>query len=84
MRTQERVAGLDVPQKKPAVCAPCSPLWSFTKCCSKTSEKTVGTTTAELKELAHWLLAQEVIQVYMDSTSQYWCPIWNFLECFDF
>ncbi|ARD98496.1 hypothetical protein [Lactococcus lactis] len=50
----------------------------------KQAQTTVGTTTAELKELAHWLLAQEVIQVYMDSTSQYWCPIWNFLECFDF
>ena len=77
----ERVAGIDVHQKKLAVCTLCGSLSTVEP---KKEQTTVGTTTAELKALACWLTEQEVIQVYMESTSQYWCPVWNVLEDYGF
>lgn len=39
-----------------------------------------GTTTQELQNLAAWLQQQQVLEVVMESTAQYWKPIWIALE----
>ena len=39
-----------------------------------------GSNPAQLRLLAAWLLAQEVEEVVMESTAQYWKPVWGTLE----
>jgi transposase len=39
-----------------------------------------GTTAGELHLLAQWLGQQEVEEVVMESTAQYWKPVWGALE----
>lgn len=39
-----------------------------------------GTTTSELKKLSTWLRGQAVQEVVMESTAQYWKPVWMALE----
>ena len=39
-----------------------------------------GTTTPELEKLAAWLQALEVQEAVMESTAQYWKPVWCELE----
>ena len=39
-----------------------------------------GATPDELQELAQWLIQQEVEEVVMESTAQYWKPVWAGLE----
>jgi transposase len=40
----------------------------------------VGTSPAELRGLADWLVEHEVEEVVMESTAQYWRPVWEALE----
>jgi transposase len=40
----------------------------------------VGATPSEMRKLAEWLIEQEVEEVVMESTAQYWCPVWGALE----
>ncbi len=40
----------------------------------------VGTSPRELRELAAWLGAEAVEEVVMESTAQYWRPVWEVLE----
>jgi transposase len=40
----------------------------------------VGTSPGELRGLAAWLVAQAVEEVVMESTAQYWRPVWEALE----
>ena len=40
----------------------------------------VGTTPADLRGLADWLVEQDVEEVVMESTAQYWRPVWEALE----
>jgi transposase len=40
----------------------------------------VGTSPSDLRGLAEWLAAQEVEEVVMESTAQYWRPVWETLE----
>ncbi len=42
--------------------------------------QTFGTTTAELLRLSDWLTAGGCTHVAMESTGEYWKPIWNILE----
>ena len=42
----------------------------------------VGTRPADLRALADWLVAREVEEVVMESTAQYWRPVWEALEQF--
>jgi len=42
--------------------------------------KTFGTKTRELLEMSDWLMEWEVSQVAMESTGEYWKPIYNLLE----
>jgi Transposase len=40
----------------------------------------VGTTPAALRGLAAWLVEHDVEEVVMESTAQYWRPVWEALE----
>ena len=40
----------------------------------------VGTTPIELRRLADWLVEHKVEEVVMESTAQYWRPVWEALE----
>ncbi len=40
----------------------------------------VGTSPAELRALAGWLVERQVDEVVMESTAQYWRPVWEALE----
>ncbi|MFN2448004.1 MAG: IS110 family transposase [Vicinamibacterales bacterium] len=40
----------------------------------------VGTSPTELRALADWLVQREVEEVVMESTAQYWRPVWETLE----
>ncbi len=42
--------------------------------------RTFGTTTAELRDLAAWLLEQRCTVVAMESTGVFWKPVFNVLE----
>jgi transposase len=39
-----------------------------------------GTTPGELQALAQWLVEMEVEEIVMESTAQYWKPVWAALE----
>ena len=39
-----------------------------------------GSNPAQLRVLADWLLEQQVEEVVMESTAQYWNPVWGALE----
>jgi len=39
-----------------------------------------GTSPSQLRALAVWLLAEQVEEVVMESTAQYWKPVWGALE----
>ena len=40
----------------------------------------VGTSPSQLRALADWLVEQQVEEVVMESTAQYWRPVWEALE----
>ena len=40
----------------------------------------VGTSPSDLRALAAWLVAEAVEEVVMESTAQYWRPVWETLE----
>jgi len=42
----------------------------------KTGRRRFGTTTPELAQLAAWLQARGVQEAVMESTAQYWKPVW--------
>lgn len=44
------------------------------------ARRKVGASPAQLRSLAEWLVEQEVEQVVMESTAQYWRPVWEALE----
>jgi transposase len=66
----ERCAGLDV-HKKTVVACVVTPEGQATR--------TFGTMTAELLTLADWLLACGCTPVAMESTGDYWKPVFNIL-----
>src|SRR2546421_2024591 len=39
-----------------------------------------GSSPEQLRSLTAWLLEQEVEEVVMESTAQYWKPVWGALE----
>ncbi len=71
-----RIAGIDVHKKMLAVVIADIAIegeYQFTR-------RRVGTRPSELRELAAWLVAQAVEEVVMESTAQYWRPVWEVLE----
>jgi transposase len=43
-------------------------------------QRKVGTSPAQLRSLAEWLGEREVEEIVMESTAQYWRPVWEALE----
>jgi len=43
-------------------------------------QRKFGTTAAELNKLVEWLVEREVEELVMESTAQYWRPVWGALE----
>ena len=71
-----RIAGIDVHKKMLAVViadVAAEGAYAFTR-------RRVGTAPRALRELAAWLVAEEVDEVVMESTAQYWRPVWETLE----
>jgi len=72
----ERVAGLDVHKKNVVACR-------MRVTAEKRLEwetKTFGTTTVELLALHDWLSEWDCTHVAMESTADYWKPVYNLLE----
>jgi transposase len=74
--THTHCAGLDVHKKVVVAC-------SLVQTAPRKLERTIrsfGTTTSELLALSDWLATQGVTQIAMESTGEYWKPIYNILE----
>jgi transposase len=69
-------AGLDVHKKTVVVCR----LGVDAKGHKVKAVETFGTPTAELLRLSDWLTAGTCTHVAMESTGEFWKPIWNLLE----
>lgn len=67
----EYCAGLDVHKKTVVVCV---------RTPHTTEVRTFGTMTANLLELSDWLVSLNVTHVAMESTGDYWKPVFNLLE----
>lgn len=72
----ERCAGLDV-GKDEVVAAVRGPDGSGDR---REEIRTFATFTGGLEDLAAWLAAEQVTEVVMEATGQYWKPIWYVLE----
>jgi transposase len=70
-------AGLDV-HKKTVVAAVRVP--DPKKSNGRVITRTFNTMTADLLALSDWLLSYEVTHVAMESTGEYWKPVYNILE----
>src|SRR6187549_1248499 len=71
-----RIAGIDVHKKMVAVAIADVEVvgtWRFDR-------RQIGTSPSQLRGLAEWLVACEVDEVVMESTAQYWRPVWEALE----
>jgi transposase len=71
-----RCAGLDVHKKSVVVCVRLLAADGTLT----THLRSFGTTTAALLELVAWLLSLQVTHVAMESTGEFWKPIYNLLE----
>jgi transposase len=72
----KRVAGLDV-HKKTVVA---TRMWVTEEDRVEWETKTFGTTTPDLLELLDWLYEWDLTHVAMESTGDYWKPVFNVLE----
>jgi transposase len=71
-----RIAGVDVHKKMLAVVvADVTVDGAF-----QFERRKVGTSPSQLRWLAAWLAEREVEEVVMESTAQYWRPVWEALE----
>src|SRR5262245_14020048 len=71
-----RIAGIDVHKKMLAIAvADVEVDGDF-----QFERQKVGTTPIDLRRLADWLVEHEVDEVVMESTAQYWRPVWEALE----
>jgi len=71
-----RIAGIDVHKKMLAVVVSDVEIdaeFQFER-------RMFGSTPEQLRSLAAWLLEQEAEEVVMESTAQYWKPVWEALE----
>lgn len=71
-----RCCGIDVHKKQITVCV-LPPVGSRSV---PVKEETFRTFTRDLKRLRGWLLSCRVTEIVMESTGQYWRPVWNILE----
>lgn len=71
-----KVAGIDVHKKMLAVAvADVAGVGEY-----EFQLRRLGTGAEELRALANWLVEQQVEEVVMESTAQYWKPVWAALE----
>jgi transposase len=71
-----RIAGIDVHKKMVAVAIADVEVvgpWQFER-------RQIGTSPNQLRTLAEWLVERDVEEVVMESTAQYWRPVWEALE----
>ena len=71
-----RIAGIDVHKKKLAVVladVEVEDEYQFER-------RWYGSNPEQLQRLAEWLIEQQVEEVVMESTAQYWKPVWEALE----
>src|SRR6266851_211088 len=71
-----RIAGIDVHKKKLAVVVAdveVDDAYQFER-------RWFGSNPEQLQRLAEWLIEQRVEEVVMESTAQYWKPLWSALE----
>jgi transposase len=71
-----RIAGIDVHKKMLAVVVADVAVegeYQFER-------RRVGTSPSQLRSLAEWLAEREVEEAVMESTAQYWRPVWEALE----
>ena len=71
-----RIAGIDVHKKKLAVVVADVEVedeYQFER-------RWYGSNPEQLQVLAEWLIQQQVEEVVMESTAQYWKPVWGALE----
>jgi transposase len=71
-----RIAGIDVHKKMLAVVVADVEIegeYQFER-------RQFGSTPEHLRLLAEWLIEQEIVEVVMESTAQYWQPVWGALE----
>lgn len=71
-----RIAGIDVHKKMLAVVVSDVEVegeYQFERC-------QFGSSPAQLRLLSEWLIEQQVEEVVMESTAQYWRPVWEALE----
>lgn len=71
-----RIAGIDVHKKKPAVVVADLELGTETQF----ERRWYGSQPEQLRALAEWLIEQQVEEAVMESTAQYWKPVWGALE----
>jgi transposase len=71
-----RIAGIDVHKKMLAVVI----ADVATESAYTFERRKILTTPEQLRKLAEWLIEREVEEVVMESTAQYWQPIWGMLE----
>jgi hypothetical protein len=71
-----RIAGIDVHKKMLAVVVSNVEVESE----FQFERRMFGSHPEQLRSLAAWLLEQEVEEVVMESTAQYWKPVWETLE----
>jgi len=71
-----RIAGIDVHKKKLAVVLAdvgAGEEYQFER-------RWYGGNPEQLRALSEWLIVQQVEEVVMESTAQYWRPVWEALE----
>ena len=71
-----QIAGVDVHKKMLAVAVADVEVegeWRFER-------RQFGTSPSQLRVLAEWFAEREVEEVVMESTAQYWRPVWEALE----
>jgi transposase len=71
-----RIAGIDVHKKMLAVVV--GDVAGAGEC--QFERQTFGSTPDQLRTLAQWLIERAVQEVVMESTAQYWKPVWEALE----
>ena len=71
-----RIAGIDVHKKMLAVVVSNVEIESE----FQFERRMFGSNPEQLRLLAAWLLEQEAEEVVMESTAQYWKPVWGALE----
>jgi transposase len=74
--TYPACAGLDVHKKTVVACA----LTPGRAAEPQRTTRTFGTMTADLLALADWLAVQGITHVAMESTGEFWKPVYNLLE----